>query len=243
MLNQHRVTTRRALDVLLGPINDRYGTYRGLIRLGLAQAELLTRRLRPFTAVTPEAVRRVVFVCRGNIWRSAFAEAQARTLGLNAASFGLATSGGVPVPSTALAAAAPFGIDLSGHRSTGLQDFVLQEGDLLLAMEVRQARVMLALPGRPPGQVSLLGLWATPSCPHIHDPDRLSAAYGRRCLAIVADSVKNLARQLRTSPGGSQAPGRSPHTPPGTTNPSSSTAGLGLSSEEPAPDALSPARA
>jgi protein-tyrosine phosphatase len=190
------MTEHDTTDSILRPINDRYGTYRGLIRLWLAHAELRARRLRRFTDIRLANVRRLVFVCRGNIWRSCFADARARALGLDAASFGLATSGSAPVSPLAVEVAAAFGIDLAGHHSMSVTDFVFREGDLVLAMEVRHARTVLRLVKQPQVQVSLLGLWARPPRPHIHDPDRLSAAYRHRCFSTIADSVTNLAIEL-----------------------------------------------
>jgi protein-tyrosine phosphatase len=181
---------------LIRPIDDRYGTYRGLIRLWLAKAELAARRLRPFTTVQLERVRRVVFVCQGNICRSCFAEAQAHALGLNAASFGLATAGNAPAFPVAVATAKNFGVDLEAHRTTDLEDFQFLEGDLVLAMEIRQARSLRLLIKQQHMQVSLLGLWAKPSRPHIHDPHGLSVAYFHSCFDVIRDSVRNLAPRL-----------------------------------------------
>ncbi len=66
-------------------IRPRFGTLRGLVRLALSYPQLFLG-LGAGRPVDPATVRRLVFVCQGNICRSAFAEAAARRAGLRAAS-------------------------------------------------------------------------------------------------------------------------------------------------------------
>jgi protein-tyrosine phosphatase len=141
-------------------INNRYGTSRGLVRALLAHLELASGRLRPFYLRHPETVRRVVFVCHGNICRSAFAHHEALKYGLNVASLGLSTSTGGRSPVQAIASAKRAGIDLTVHRATSWPDFKVQSGDLFLVMEVRQAHELRRrLGNRNDVQVCLLGMW------------------------------------------------------------------------------------
>ena len=74
-------------------IDERFGTARGLVRLALSYAEVATRQAA-ILPHHPDAVTRLVFVCHGNICRSAFAHAVAERLGANVASFGLSTASG-----------------------------------------------------------------------------------------------------------------------------------------------------
>jgi len=178
-------------------VNRRYGTSRGLIRALLGQLELATGRLRPFALRRPDQVRRVVFVCRGNICRSAFAHHEALKYGMNVASLGLATSSGRACPAGAIAGAARAGVDLSGHRARSWPDFEVRSGDLFLATEVRQAHELRRLLGtRDDVQVCLLGMWCTPAMPHLHDPYTLSDAYLDGCFGRVSQAVKNLDASL-----------------------------------------------
>lgn len=183
-------------DRALRPINRRYGTYRGLIRLVLAYAESGAGTLGALAQPRFGEVRRVVFVCQGNICRSCFAEAYARKLGIAARSFGLATSTGAPAHPLAVETGHRLGVDLSEHRTTDVEDFEFAEGDLLLAMEIRQARQLLSLDTGKAVQVSLLGLWSQPSRPHIHDPHKLSAEYFETCLGFIKSAVEGLSAQL-----------------------------------------------
>jgi len=185
-----------ALHWLLRPIDRRFGTYRGLLRLMLAHAELRSGRLGSFLNPDLRAVERIVFVCQGNICRSCFAEWSAKGQGINAVSLGFATAGDAPAHPTAIEAARKFGVDLSLHRTTDLEDFRFGEGDLVLAMEVRQARRLVGLLSGKQLQIGLLGLWARPVRPHIHDPNRLGTEYFDTCFGVLSSAVAGLANAL-----------------------------------------------
>ena len=185
------------ITLLRDRLNARFGTWRGLVRLLLAHAEAAMGRLKPFELKDPQAVRRVVFVCLGNICRSAYAEQVARAEGLHTASLGLSTTTGVGSPDPALAAAARQHMPMDAHRARDWQDFVVQPGDLLLAMEVRQVHELTRrLGGRSDVQVALLGNWCSPPLPHLHDPFTLSDAYFDTCFTRVRQAVGRLANDV-----------------------------------------------
>jgi protein-tyrosine phosphatase len=171
----------------------RFGTFRGLVRLGLAHLQVASGQAS-IVNPDPETVRRLVFVCHGNICRSAFAHVVAQKHGLRTASFGLSTSAGGPAHQPAAAAALRLGHDLSAHRTTKVEDFEAQPGDLLLAMEVRHLGKLAALPALADVPRSLLGLWATPPFPHLHDPYQLDPAYMTACLRRIEDAIPALAK-------------------------------------------------
>ena len=178
-------------------LNARFGTWRGLVRLLLAHAERATGRLRRFELHEPQSVRRVVFVCQGNICRSAYAEQVARAAGLHTASLGLSTTTGAASPAPALAAAARKQMPMDAHRACDWEDFPLQPGDLLLAMEVRQVHELTRrLGGRTDVQVALLGNWCSPPTPHLHDPFTLSDAYFDTCFIRVRQAVERLTHDV-----------------------------------------------
>ncbi len=182
---------------LLAPINDRYGTHRGLIRMLLAQMELATGRLAKFHLRRPDDIRRLVFVCQGNICRSSFAHQVAIRCKLPSASIGLSTSTGARSPATALAAASRANVDMRAHRATNFKDFDVQPGDLFLVMEVRQAHeLQRRLLDRPDVGIALLGLWCTRKMPHLHDPFTLNDRYFDAVFKRIDDAVHNLAMEL-----------------------------------------------
>lgn len=175
-----------------------FGTYRGLARVLLGEAEYLAGRVNRFLQPNLAATSRLVFVCLGNINRSAFAEAVAASIGLNTASIGLSTSSGNPAFHIAVDTARYFGIDLQAHRATDFTDYEYREGDLLLAMEIRHAHRLANL-GIPQEAITLFGHWATPHRIHIHDPHTLSSAYFRTCFSLIHSAVRELAMDCRNT--------------------------------------------
>jgi protein-tyrosine phosphatase len=137
----------------------------------------------------PAAVRRLVFVCHGNICRSAFADVAARRAGLSTASFGLSAESGKPAHGPAIEAAARIGHAMGDHRATDLSDYEAREGDLLLAMETRQLRRIAGDPRVAALPRTLLGLYTRPRVPHLHDPYSLSDAYMDVCLARIGTAI------------------------------------------------------
>ena len=174
-------------------IDARFGTYRGAIRLVLSYIQVGSGQAWVKPPVAAD-VRRLVFVCHGNICRSAFADVVARGAGLNVASFGLSTSADKPAHPPAVAAAARLGHDMTAHRTTRVEDYVPLPGDLLLAMEVRHLQKMAHNARIAEVPRSLLGLWASPKMPHLHDPYELDPAYMDTCLRRIERTIPALVR-------------------------------------------------
>lgn len=173
-----------------------HGTARGWVRALFGELEYLTGRLKQHTRLRACGYERLVFVCLGNVNRSAFAEQVARGLGVHCCSIGLSTTTGAPAFQRAIEIAPMFGLDLTSHRATDIKDYAFQPDDLLLVMEVRHARRLLAL-GVPAENIALLGHWAAPHRIHLHDPHTLSAAYFRTCFALIQSGVQGLVAELQ----------------------------------------------
>jgi len=180
-------------------VRARFGTYRGLVRLLLAEVENRSGNFRRFKQIRWEIVKRDVFVCHGNICRSPYAARRAEAYGLTVASFGLSAGTGESADPSARRIAARRGVDLADHRACDAKDFDFQSGDLLLIMEPRQARAMARRLPTVPCQATLLGLWSRPRRPHIHDPHRLSDAYWEQCFDVIDSAVRTIAGRLRPS--------------------------------------------
>lgn len=179
-------------------VETNYGTFRGFVRLVLGELEYLSGRLGSFTDVNPAKVSRLVFVCLGNINRSAFADVVARRCGVRVASIGLSTTTGAPAFEKAIEFAPLFGHQLEEHRATDFSDYVFEPGDLLLAMEVRHARELVRR-GIPRESIALLGHWSKPHRIHIHDPHTLPDRYFPTCFAILHSGVLSLIDELRNA--------------------------------------------
>ena len=78
---------------------------------------------------------RILFVCTGNICRSPFAEAVARSAGLpDVESAGLAAFGGARPTSDAIAVAGELGFDLASRRARPLTGDMLERADVIVGM-------------------------------------------------------------------------------------------------------------
>lgn len=179
-------------------IDTNHGTHRGLIRWLLGQLEGVLGPRERFRTVSPDKVDRLVFVCLGNINRSAFAHAVAAARGARCISIGLATTTGAPATQAARRLAPEFGVSLEAHAATDITDYVPAPGDLLLVMELRHAHRLVAR-GIPARQIALLGQWAHPIRYHIHDPDTLSDNYFRTCFATLQPAVWRLLTEFAES--------------------------------------------
>jgi protein-tyrosine phosphatase len=170
-------------------IERRFGTTRGLFRLLLSYPQ----HWAGFDALAPfdmSNVRRLVFVCRGNISRSAYAEAAAHKRGLATASCGVSAAQGREADPAAVQVASQCGLDLSGHRATEAGRFEPQPGDLILAMEVRQLAALRALPHLAQTPRLLLGSFS--GAPHLHDPYGLSLPYYASCFQRIDAALDRL---------------------------------------------------
>ena len=91
----------------------------------------------------PPTPRSLLFVCKGNICRSPFAEAMARGhtpdgVRITCRSAGIVVEQPQGCPRETLVAAERFGIDLSGHRSRRIDQGLVVEADMIFAMEAWQ---------------------------------------------------------------------------------------------------------
>ena len=149
---------------------------------------------RPLLAAGAQA-RRVLFVCHGNIMRSAFAAAyfewRARMDGsaVQADSAGVHAWHGRPADPRAATAGRAFGLDLSAHRSKPIDAAQVDAADLILVMDRDNLHGVLE---RFPGAASktfLLGVLDQGPTdeiadPFSHGPEQMQQACGRIVQAI-----------------------------------------------------------
>jgi protein-tyrosine-phosphatase/predicted ATP-grasp superfamily ATP-dependent carboligase len=134
-----------------GPAMDEVTTLgmRGLVKglSGLWPARWYIRRRALRWVGKPKSV---LFVCKGNICRSPFAEGYLKKLlpKLNVASAGLLPGVGHKPPSAAIEAAARREVDLSKHRSRVLSQEDISLSEVVLVFEVEQFRAVKRLARR-----------------------------------------------------------------------------------------------
>jgi len=172
-------------------------TYGGKKALGLAIWHFSRSCLGafgPYKQIDWQRVSRVIFVCKGNICRSAFAGRQFRAFGIEVASAGLEADSGKPADPRAAKVARRFGADLSGHRSIHVAELELADGDLFVVFEPKHGeRLRRFCAGRPGVQVTLLGLWSPfPGMVYVHDPRGLHEVYFELCFERIEGGLEGL---------------------------------------------------
>ena len=169
-------------------IKQKYGSRKGMLYYWLYKFLYLIGFYRKFEKINWQAVDRLVFVCKGNICRSAYADVLAISQGITSTSCGLETIDGTPANSKASVVANKMGLDLSSHTATTLKSAELKDSDLLIAMEPWQVYELMDKTGDA-YQYTLLGLWGTGKQPHIQDPYGLSEEYFTNCFKRIERAV------------------------------------------------------
>lgn len=178
-------------------VQDKYGSKSGLILSVLHTGLDYLGVYKAFHQIQWNEVRRLIYICHGNICRSAYADALTRMKYPHVISYGLAAQRGDTANVVAIEAAEKRGIDLKTHRAKPFSDYRTQAGDLLIAMEPAQARnIMKAVNNIP---VTLLGLWAVPDTPYLHDPYGLSAEYFSHCFSRIDSAVTAILTIMQNS--------------------------------------------
>ena len=137
---------------------------------------------------------RVIFVCSGNICRSPMAaglsasmlaESGARPMIISMGTLNLV---GRSADRHAVAAMKEIGIDISRHRSQGLNPMMLKMADVVFVMEPRHTQAIRRV--APGARVQLLSSFDEPKQPEVRDPVggtledfRACRVVLRRCLA------------------------------------------------------------
>jgi protein-tyrosine-phosphatase/predicted ATP-grasp superfamily ATP-dependent carboligase len=122
-----------------GPAIAELGQFGRLWLAGrLRRIPAVRRRMRRAAAARIAQARRVLFVCKGNVCRSPFAERcleQSAKSRFEAGSAGFYPVAGRRPPGAAIEAAARLGIDLGGHRSRVLEPEMAAEADVILIFD------------------------------------------------------------------------------------------------------------
>jgi protein-tyrosine phosphatase len=178
------------LDNLHEIINDRYGSRRGILMHAVTKAACHAGYYQHCKKFKWTAIKRLVFVCSGNICRSALAEQVALAQGYPAISYGLDCRGGDPADPRTIAFAEAHGFIMAHHLSRRIHQDSIQNGDLLVFMEPKHLSQFLK--PDPPCPMTLLGLWYEPRTPYIHDPFMANPAYFERCCDLIVRATINM---------------------------------------------------
>lgn len=175
-------------------INAVYGSGRGLVTALITSVNYRLGKYRCYEKVNWSKVKRLIFICTGNVCRSPFAEAVfAQQYGLPALSYGLVTNKGTMVNPVASRIALQFGVDITKHQSRKLNTEDLRDGDLIIGMEPAHCEQHWYSEINTDVQFTLLGLLnPTNKKLYLHDPYGQSDSYYYRCLSYIYSTVKSI---------------------------------------------------
>ena len=143
-----------------------------------------------------DKVTRLVFVCKGNICRSPYAEMKVRSLGLDAISVGLSTIEGSPANANAIESASYRSIKLDDHRARLANSINITKSDLVICMEPLQLNQFSEI-NSIDCQLTLLGLFASRKKPVILDPYGRPGSYFDDCFQQIDFALHNLLAKWR----------------------------------------------
>ena len=157
----------------------------------------------------PQPIHSILFVCRGNIIRSALAAAyfveQASKNGsvMKVKSAGMETHPGKPAHALAKEIAHQHGLSLQCHSTTPLSQDLIKESDLVLVMEVAQKDRLSKLYAQDRHKVFLLGQFCRNGSIEIDDPYCGTQEDFKACFGRIRESCNHLIQKIGelTCPG------------------------------------------
>lgn len=175
----------------LGPLKSRLSNW-------TQRSVWLRRHNKLLATIERGEVKRIAFVCLGNICRSPFAAAVARErlTSVEIRSSGFYEREGRTTPQRIQRIAAEFGADLSSHRSSRLTRSLLQECDLILVMDEENMAQMETEFPEAAAKTTFLGLFASPHLMRIEDPYNGDSAKTARICEQLVSAVDGLAACL-----------------------------------------------
>lgn len=147
----------------------------------------------------------ILFVCLGNIIRSAFAAELLRTRSVGRAvgrirSAGIAARPDSPAHPGAVECAWRFGVDLNAHRARRLEGIDLEEADLILAMEIDHIVEIARVFPQHAHKTYLLGCLTEEEDLDVADPVYAPADIVEACFGRIERGVRRIVEQLPPVP-------------------------------------------
>ena len=165
------------------------------LRRSSANQDLLRHHQAVLAQIGHRPVRKIAFICLGNICRSPFAAhlAQERIAMAEIVSAGFHHKVGRPSPDKMVHIGSDFGIDLTRHRSQLVNAQLLKDADLILVMDSANMQQMEQAFPEQLARTTMLGLFASTPKPNIPDPYTESAAATLKICLQIREAINGLA--------------------------------------------------
>lgn len=168
----------------------------------MAKAGTLFRSTRPMKAWQGGRMRRqfkraqkILFVCKGNICRSPFAEHYIRKLvpeSVEVASCGYYPASGRPSPEAACNAAKDYGVNLRNHQSREICEEDVKSSDVVFVFDEENRRTLRERFPSARRRIHLLGVMNARGPMHIQDPYGGAVEDFRSCYQIIRNALEFL---------------------------------------------------
>lgn len=175
-----------------------YGGRAGLLRHLIAKIAYFLGFYSRYENVDYSRVKRLVFICKGNICRSPYAEFRARKTGLFSTSAGLHAKDGKKADPIATKISDTRTLSLITHEAKSLASLHIESSDLLIAFEPWQARELERFQYENGAQVTLMGLFLEEKMPFIQDPYMMPENYFQKCFERIDRAIENLSKNIRS---------------------------------------------
>ncbi len=187
---------------LVQKADSRLGGKRGIKTLYAGLVAKLLGKHRNFSEIRWDKVERLIFLCTGNVCRSAYAEAyveayaaahelQVMSCGINALTNSTANH-------TAIQVSEERGFKLFDHRSINVDDVIFEPTDLVLGFDMTHVDKLLAVSTKFDCQVSLVGIWGNVPSNVLPDPYGCSAEYFHHSFDWIERSIDKIENHLST---------------------------------------------
>ena len=170
--------------------------YLSFLRRSFWKVKLALGRFDELKDIHPKGIECLVFICRGNVCRSPYAESAAKALGFCAISCGVDVRHSAPAEVMAVRAALLRGKDISRHMSRSILDLKIKNTDCLVAMDLSVLSVSRDIACRIGCQVTLIGLWGNPPVGEIEDPYGRSLEAFIKCYKKIDEALDGLFRWI-----------------------------------------------
>jgi protein-tyrosine-phosphatase len=198
---KHRFDVQSFVDPIPGlmDLGQILKSYYNRVRILIEERQFLSQQQRAWrrgeVAEAVAGAESMLFVCYGNINRSALADAMVRAYaedtGLRVYSAGFHQETGRPSDPVMKEIASEGGLDMSAVRSTALTAEIIRKSDVVFVMEKKHYDTLLDMRPEMVGKVFLLGAHsrAGNGSPEIDDPYGLPREEYKRCYGRVAEAI------------------------------------------------------
>ncbi len=185
---------------LAGIVGDAVGKAVRVCRRRLDDSYPIKRWRRRRALAKAQAAKNILFVCKGNICRSPYAEHYARRQlprSITVTSCGYYPITGRVPPEVAQDIAAQFGVDLRGHRSQVISEELIHNADLIFTFDEQNRDTVLRRFPSCSGRVFGIGVLCSRYPYQVADPYGSEGSAFEAVYAQIAEAIDHLSANLR----------------------------------------------